>query len=77
MKKDYRLEDVEHYSTPASFMCKLCCNIVFKGQTAALEMYSYIDPDPIIDFGEGERTFDFVRVCKSCGGDACTVIHNN
>ena len=77
MKKDYRLEGVEHYATPKSFMCKLCCNIVFQGQTAALEVYTFIDTDPIIDFGDGARTYDFQRVCVDCGGEECTVIHNS
>lgn len=77
MKKDNRLDGVQHYETPETFLCNLCCDMVIKGDTAAIVTTSYVDTDPIVDFGDEARTYNFLRLCVTCGGEECTIIHNS
>ena len=68
------LEGVETYTTPKSFLCSLCCNLVIRDKPAVLIIYSHIDDNPlyILDDEEDDgdlREFTFVRLCPACGGD--------
>lgn len=68
----HTFEGIETYTTPKSFLCSLCCNLVIKGNKASLHIYSHVDDDPFYIFEDDEddlREYTFVRLCTDCGGD--------
>lgn len=63
-------EGTETYTTPKSFLCGLCCNIVLNGTTAMIAIYSHVDDDPFYIMEDEEddlRQFTFVQLCPTCG----------
>lgn len=71
-QKEHVFEGTEIYTTPKSFLCSLCCNLVIKNTKAAIHIYSSVDDDPFYIMEDEEddlREFTFVRLCTDCGGD--------